>query len=117
MSEADIEVEVKHAREPHKERLGEYYHAKAGKEEIEDTIIFIRNAENGPIPQSIEEKKHHGERIVDAAAIITFWFHFLTADFALVFKCQAFAERKDTFIDKHRTHAAAGALHAEQRGD
>ena len=114
MAETDVEIQIDHAGETHEVGLGEDDDAEAGEEKIIHAIVGIREAENGPVPDKIEEKKDHGERVVDAAAIVALRLHLFAADLALIFQRQAFIEGEDTLVYKYGTSSATGALHSKQ---
>jgi hypothetical protein len=58
--------------------------SNARKNEIDKTVIFIRQTKNGPVPENIKKEKNHSQGIVYPAAIITFHLHFLITNFAIV---------------------------------
>ncbi len=114
MTEAYVYIEVQHAGKAHEVWLHEYYHYSAGHEVIKNAVVFVGKAENRPVPEQVEEKQHHSEGVVDAAAIVAFGFHPFAAHFALILQGQALAEREKTFVDEYCGLPATGALHGEQ---
>jgi hypothetical protein len=122
--EADVEIQIYHARKAHEEWLGKYYHKCADSEVVENTVgaakhtgfIFIRQPEYGPVPEQVEEKKQHGERIIDAATIVLFRFQFFSANLTFILQLNQLPEREHAFIHKHVAFPATGAFHGQHGG-
>jgi len=113
VTKTDVEIKIKHAGQPHEVGLGNYYYSQAGTKKIKHTVVLIGQAEDGPIPKKVEEEKHHSKRIIDAAAIVAFRFHFFSAYLAFIFQSKTFAQRENAFIYKYGALSATRAFHGK----
>ncbi len=117
VAEGNVEIQVYHARPPHKPGLHDDNNRGADTKIPEHTIVFVRQAEDRPVPGQVQEEDNDSKRIVDAAAIVAFRFHPLTTHFTLIIQCEAFIQRKDALVDEYKAFSATGTFHAQQGGN
>jgi hypothetical protein len=66
--------------------LHKYYNADGTDKVVEDAIVFIRDTEEGPVPNQVEREQRYRKGVADIARSeieSCLWFHFLAAHRAL----------------------------------
>jgi hypothetical protein len=108
------EVQIDHPREPHQPGLYQYNNNDAGSQKIIDAVVHIAQSENGPVPDKVQKKQHHGKRIIDAAAIVALVDQLLSAYRTVCPYSQELAQGEDTFLLKNIAFPAVRAFVGKQ---
>ena len=87
---SDDEVEEYDAGVSHQPGLNKDDDEDAGKEEIDEAVILVRESKDGPVPENIKEEQQHSECIIDSAATVGGYVQGLIATLAGISEFQAF---------------------------
>jgi hypothetical protein len=105
------DIQVTDTGKPHQVRLQQHHHKYAGAEEVENAVIHIGNAEDGPIPKQVQEKQYGCQCIVDAGTIVGFRDELITTIGAILVHGQKAFQGEIIFLPEHPAPPALRAAH------